>query len=98
MKKDWRLLREQEKYLHGVTLIRQTYEPVGSNNDHDHCEFCMSKFEKFNFSQSLVYCTEDKKIWICNQCYEDFKNLFSWTIKSDGHNTGDGSPVSVPQK
>ena len=43
---DWRLFREQERYLTGAHLIYHLYEPHNPSNDHDHCEFCMAKFEK----------------------------------------------------
>ena len=46
MDSDWRLFREQDKYLRGVTLIRQSYISNNPFNDHDHCEFCMAKFGK----------------------------------------------------
>ena len=36
MDNDWRLFREQEKYLHGVTLIKQSYKSNNPLNDHDH--------------------------------------------------------------
>ena len=46
MDNDWRLFRDQERYLHGVTLVNQSYKPNKPSNDHDHCEFCMKKLEK----------------------------------------------------
>lgn len=77
---DWRLLRGQEEYLRGVTLIWHEYQPKNPKNDHDHCEFCM---EKFGFSEDDIhfgYSTEDNDIWICEKCFEDFKEAFGWKV------------------
>lgn len=81
MENDWRLFREQDKYLHGVTLLRQAYKPKNPSNDHDHCEFCMAKFGNGAEDIHQGYCTEDRSIWICPQCCNDFKEQFDWTIK-----------------
>jgi len=80
MDKDWRLFREQEKYLYGVALIHQPYMPSSSSNDHDHCEFCMEKFGKDVEDLKEGYSTLDNNIWICPQCYEDFKKKFAWKL------------------
>ena len=79
MDNDWRLFREQEKYLHRVTLIKQIYKSP-SSNDHDHCEFCMAKFGKEIDDLKQGYSTEDNRIWICDQCYNDFKKQFEWNV------------------
>ncbi len=79
---DWRLLRQQERYLMGVQLVNRTYSQYSNTNDHDHCEFCM---DKFSYSQNNLkegYCTVDKKIWICENCFNDFKDIFGWKVIS----------------
>ena len=81
MEKDWRLLNGQEEYLHGIALIHHSYRPADSTNDHDHCEFCMIKFGKGDDDLKQGYSTEDGNIWICAQCYNDFKTLFKWNEK-----------------
>ena len=80
---DWRL-QGQEKYLQGVSLRRSAYEPASSSNDHDHCEFCSVKF-MVQPGPGVVtegYCTEDRYRWICQRCFDDFKNRFEWSIPS----------------
>ena len=81
MNNDWRLFREQEKYLYGVTLIQHSYQPSGSFNDHDHCEFCMAKFGQGMGELKYGYSTKDNNIWICPGCYDDFKKKFKWNLK-----------------
>ncbi len=80
MDTDWRLFREQEKYLYGVSLVYHKYISNNPLNDHDHCEFCMEKFGTYDNELKYGYSTEDNKIWICPQCYKDFKNKFKWKI------------------
>lgn len=83
MGNDWRLLKGQEEYLQGVTLIHHDYTPASPSNDHDHCEFCM---DKFGFAPEYLhagYSTTDNNIWICSQCYEDFKRQFEWKVLRD---------------
>ncbi len=47
---------------------------------HEHCEFC---FEKAMTDKACTfYCTEDLKYWICEECFNDFKEQFSFTEKS----------------
>lgn len=82
MSNDWRLFREQEKYLYGATLVHQSYKPSSPFNDHDHCEFCMGKFGYGADDFKYGYSTEDNSIWICPQCYKDFSARFGWTLKN----------------
>jgi hypothetical protein len=77
---DWRLTN-QERYLKGVNLVWQSYSPASSDNDHDHCEFCQTKFMK-NYPDSLSegYSTPDRGRWVCKQCFDDFVDLFQWKV------------------
>ena len=65
MNNDWRLFREQEKYLKDAVLVAQKYKPYNPQNDHDHCEFCMTKFSSSPEDLHFGYSTKDRKIWIC---------------------------------
>jgi hypothetical protein len=46
---DWRL-RGQEDYLQGATLVRKRYKAWSDDWEHDHCEFCWTKFMDPDFS------------------------------------------------
>lgn len=74
-KDDWRLFR-QEEYLHGVTLYYREW----SGSDHAHCEFCWEKFSYYPDTLHEGYTTEDNYHWICPECFNDFKEKFSWKI------------------
>ncbi len=80
---DWRL-QGQEKYLKGVTLRFKTYSKYREDWDHDHCEFCQTKFMESNHLDMLHegYSTEDNYHWICSICFNDFKDMFEWNVVS----------------
>ncbi len=80
-KNDWRL-QGQEKYLKGMILYFEKYKMLRKDWDHDHCEFCSKKFSEVNEPANLTqgYTTEDHYRWICETCYNDFKDLFEWKV------------------
>lgn len=74
---DWRLTN-QGKYLRGETFYFKKYTEYSSNWDHDHCEFCSTKFATMK-SDNIInegYATKDNYRWICTNCFEDFKKMF----------------------
>ncbi|HPQ41598.1 MAG TPA: hypothetical protein PLV45_14595 [bacterium] len=83
-KNEWRLTN-QEKYLKGLTLMYKTYSQYREGWDHDHCEFCWAKFTEPGTPDTLHegYTTLDRKYWICSRCFEDFKEMFGWTVRKD---------------
>lgn len=74
-KDDWRLTN-QMNYLFQKKLYKKPYEPPRIDWEHDHCEFCGSRVDS---SLPFAYTTEDNYHWICQECYEDFKDMFQWT-------------------
>ena len=77
---DWRL-QGQEKYLTGRELILKKYTPLSKVWEHEHCEFCSEKISEYDGDLHEGYVTADTlRTWICPECYEDFKDMFSWKI------------------
>lgn len=76
---DWRL-NGQEEIVMNAELKKETF----NHNGHEHCIFCWHKFMKHSEYQKNCsnhgYCTIDEKYWICDNCYNDFKNLFKWKL------------------
>lgn len=79
---DWRLMG-QETYMKGVHLNK--IQPINYAKQlkqpalwHEHCEFCMEKIDMHN--EHECYCTDDKYRFICEECYEDFKENFNWSV------------------
>jgi hypothetical protein len=80
---DWRLTN-QEKHLLGRTLVWRRYVPPRPSWDHDHCEFCWATFMDNEYADYREgYTTEDNYYWICPVCFEDFKDMFGWTVRKE---------------
>ena len=77
---DSRLLPSHE-CLQGLTLVHQPWKPANPKNNHDHCEFCWNKFSYYADCLHTGYSTEDCESWICEVCFEDFKERFQWRVK-----------------
>ena len=78
MEKDWRIVN-QEAYLKGKHIVRCAFsEPASS--DHAHCAFCWEKFGKEEDMAQVGYRTVDGPWWICERCFEDFKERFEWIV------------------
>jgi hypothetical protein len=76
---DWRFFR-QDEYLQDVPLTFSRYYPKNPTSDHEHCEFCGSKFSMQQGNLHEGYCTLDAYYWICKECYVDFRKMFNWII------------------
>jgi hypothetical protein len=72
---DWRL-QSQINYLFQVKLKKSHFKPTEKWN-HEHCSFC---WETFDTNHSTGYCTLDAYYWVCEPCYQDFKEMFQWEL------------------
>jgi len=85
IEKDDGRLHGQENYLKGVTLVFRSYRQNADNPlwDHDHCEFCGAKSSLDTRIEDALrsgYATTDDYSWICQTCFEDFKEMFKWEV------------------
>lgn len=78
-KNDWRLTY-QEEYLKNAKLRKKQYKIPAPRWDHDHCEFCWEKFSEYDGDLHEGYCTTDGKHWICEECFQDFKEMFCFEL------------------
>lgn len=81
-KDDWRLTF-QEEYLKGVELFWSTYSLYSETWDHDHCDFCWEKFSLQKDDLHEGYTTKDRYYWICELCFNDFKDMFVWVVNEE---------------
>lgn len=80
--KDWRN-NGQENYLLGVSLSYRKYVAPSKTWLHDHCVFCwatISEDGKNDLHEG--YTTSDLYYWICDDCYNDLKDIFGWKVVS----------------
>ncbi len=82
---DWRLLNQKE-FLLNAKLKKTEYTKPSDKWDHDHCVFCWDKFSENEEDLQQGYCTLDKKYWVCEECYNDFKEMFNFTVVDDKNN------------
>jgi hypothetical protein len=90
---DWRLHPGDEEYYSGLTLYRRRFSERACGDDHTHCDFCWAKFMEESRpthpedTHTIVregYTTEDNRsCWICDQCFNDFHERFSWKVAQD---------------
>jgi hypothetical protein len=80
---DWRI-QGQDDYLLGKTLYWRQYKSFSETWEHDHCAFCWDKFEEGNSPGALHegYSTEDNYHWVCQECFDDFREMFKWNVAS----------------
>lgn len=64
-----------------AVLSKSTYKMPSPNWDHDHCVFCFDKFSERPDDLSEGYHTADRKYWICPECFDDFREMFHFTVK-----------------
>jgi hypothetical protein len=81
---DWRLCG-QEQYLTGITLVHRRWSQTREHWNHDHCEFCWAKFAAFDAADILHkgWTTQDGYRWICDTCFNDFRDRFGWIVKQE---------------
>jgi hypothetical protein len=81
-KSDWRLMG-QERFLLKKQLLYTQWRQIQEHWDHDHCVFCTTKFSNYDTDFHIGYCTKDKHHWICETCFEDFKEMFQWEVVAE---------------
>lgn len=77
---DWRLTN-QLNFLYGKTVIKKKYVAPTPLWDHDHCSFCWNKFSESGSNDLHEgYYVTDTKDWICEDCFNDFYEMFKWKV------------------
>lgn len=80
-KDDWRIMG-QEGYLMKKSVRYIKYVPYGVQT-HRHCEFCFNKFSDRSDDLHKGYYEPTTNSWICEDCFQDFKDMFQWTVEED---------------
>lgn len=85
-KDDWRIMG-QEGYLMNKRIKYIKYVPYGVQS-HRHCEFCFDKFSNHTNDLHQGYYEPTSNSWICEECFEDFKDMFHWIVEEDSGKKG----------
>lgn len=76
-KDDWRIT-DQEDYLMNTVFFKANFNEK-AKREHEHCCFCWEKFSKTDLNEG--FCTIDGKYWVCETCFNDFKERFKFELK-----------------
>ena len=79
---DWRIMN-QEIYLQNKQLQHRRFDRSLCVDEHEQCDFCWALFDKDKDNPLYAYYVPDEKVWICEKCYNDFKDYFVWTVEED---------------
>ncbi len=90
-KDDWRLTAGPvcgcEDKLKNIPLWYIPFQPLSEKGDHEHCAFCWARFSSYEGDLQTGYCTRPQNTagadWICPACFEDFKEMFGWTLQGE---------------
>ena len=72
---DWRLTN-QINYMYKKRLQRMSFKPYKEGWENEHCEFCSERID----AEKSAYTTDDKYYLICEEFFNDFKDMFEWTL------------------
>jgi hypothetical protein len=83
---DWRLMG-QDAYLQGRSLRLQEWRPYREGWDHDHCQFCQRHISvplapDDDDAAERGWSTEDGYYWVCEACFDDFRDQFGWRVST----------------
>ena len=77
---DWRLTN-QLHFLYEKSIVKKSYVAPSPEWDHDHCAFCWSKFTEDGVNDLHEgYYVPETKDWFCDNCFNDFQEMFKWRI------------------
>ena len=83
---DWRLEINPDGFLSGNTFTHEKFVSTEAN-DHEHCAFCFKKITDLDIQDSdkegytTVYSETGETIWVCKECFNDFKELLNFKLK-----------------
>ena len=77
---DWRI-QGQEGYLLDKYLQHRRFDRKLCVADFDQCDFCWDCFDEDRENPLFAYFEPEKKVWICEKCFNDFKEFFRWTVE-----------------
>ena len=86
---DWRLSMGQGEGMENREFGYKEFAKPSEKWNHEHCVFCRHKFmenpEGMKDCSKQGYCSTDgKEEWICDECFDDFKEMFHLKVVGEG--------------
>jgi len=81
--RDWRLdIAEEPSFFAKFTWKNTKWTQTRDNWNHDHCEFCGAEISDLSGKDIFNngWTTEDEYYWVCDKCFNDFKDLYQWNL------------------
>lgn len=69
-----------QRFMINAHLKRSIFQ-TSLDNDHEHCTMCGAKFSSQNSDLHEGYVTLDDRNWVCEECINDYKDKYNWTIE-----------------
>lgn len=69
-------------FLVGQKLRRRTFSSTDIC-DHEHCNMCGAKISAQSSDIKSAFSTYDLRGWVCDECYEYYKDEYQWTLETD---------------
>lgn len=82
---DWRLSMGQGEGMLDKEFQYREFVKPSERWEHEHCKFCGHKFMEnpngLKDCSKQGYCsTDDREDWVCEECFDDFKEMFHWKV------------------
>ena len=79
---DWRLWDDSDCFRNEKFYFRK-YKKSSERWDHEHCNFCWARISEYDDELNEGYCTVKDELWVCPQCFNDFKEKFNLEVVDD---------------
>ena len=79
--RDDRRIMGQEGYLKNKRLQHRKFNRLLYFEDFGQCGFCYDDFRENTSGPPMAYYEPITKHWICECCYNDFKDHFEWNVE-----------------
>jgi hypothetical protein len=83
-KDDWRLsFGNTPSFYRQYKWSLKKWTRTSPHGDHDHCEFCWQKISDIEGTniQHEAWADETETYWVCQLCFEDFRDMYCWNLK-----------------
>lgn len=82
---NWRLSMGQGEGMQDKEFQYREFVKPSERWEHEHCKFCGHKFMEnpngLKDCSKQGYCsTDDREDWVCEECFDDFKEMFHWKV------------------
>lgn len=75
-------VEEADNNMRNHVLLKVKFSDRLTETEHEYCEFCMARFGNVNKDFKEGYRTQNYYYWVCEDCFDEYKEEYHWTVKS----------------